>query len=664
MEKVLLTIVLAPLAAAILAGLGGRWIGRRGAHSITILGVAVSFVLSAMVLFDLATGGPKFDGPVYTWLVSDGIRMEVGFLVDRLSALMMVVVTFVSLMVHVYTIGYMHEDPGYTRFFSYISLFTFAMLMLVMSNNLLQLFFGWEAVGLVSYLLIGFWYTRPSAIFANLKAFLVNRVGDFGFLLGIAGIVYLTGSLHYADIFAQADRIAATRWEIIPGSSWAAITVICICLFIGAMGKSAQVPLHVWLPDSMEGPTPISALIHAATMVTAGIFMVARMSPLFELSETALTFVLVIGATTALFMGFLGIVNNDIKRVVAYSTLSQLGYMTVALGVSAYAGAIFHLMTHAFFKALLFLAAGSVIIAMHHEQDMRRMGGLKKYMPITYWTCLIGALALIGFPGFSGFFSKDALIEAVHASHIPGATYAYFCVMAGVFVTAFYTFRLVFMTFHGQERFAAHGGHGHGDHGHDDHGHGGQPHESPWVVTVPLVLLAIPSVVAGWPFIERLLFGDFFEGAIAVAPQHNVLSHLGKEFHGPGAFVLHGLAAPAVWLAAAGVLAAWYLYLKRPALAEQLRERAGRLYTLLVNKYYFDAFNERFIAGGSRALGNLLWRGGDVAIIDGAAVNGSARLVGWLASVTRGVQTGYLYHYAFATIIGLSALLAWLLWVS
>ena len=650
MEQVLLAIVLAPLAASILAGLFGRWIGRAGAHTVTILGVATSFVLSSLVLFDLANGGPKFDGPVYTWLVSDGLRMEVGFLVDRLSALMMVVVTFVSLMVHVYTIGYMHDDPGYTRFFSYISLFTFSMLMLVMSNNLLQLFFGWEAVGLVSYLLIGFWYTRPSAIFANLKAFLVNRVGDFGFLLGIAGLAYLTGSLHYGEIFAQADRIAATTFELIPGEAWSAITVICICLFIGAMGKSAQVPLHVWLPDSMEGPTPISALIHAATMVTAGIFMVARMSPLFELSETALSFVLVIGATTALFMGFLGIVNNDIKRVVAYSTLSQLGYMTVALGVSAYAGAIFHLMTHAFFKALLFLAAGSVIIAMHHEQDMRRMGGLKKYMPVTYWTCLIGALALIGFPGFSGFFSKDALIEAVHASRLPGAGYAYFCVLTGVFVTAFYTFRLVFMTFHGQERM---------DHHTREH-----LHESPWVVTLPLVLLAIPSVAAGWPFIERLLFGDFFDGAIAVAPEHDVLSHLGEEFHGPAAFVLHGLQAPAVWLAAAGVLAAWYLYLRRPVLAEQLRERAGALYTLLVNKYYFDAFNERFIAGGSRALGNLLWRGGDVAIIDGAAVNGSARLVGWLADAVRGVQSGYLYHYAFATIIGLSALLAWLLWVS
>jgi NADH-quinone oxidoreductase subunit L len=680
MEQTLLAIVLAPLLAAIIAGLFGRVIGRAGAHTVTILGVAASFGLSVKVLLDLSHGAPAFDGPVYTWLVSDGIRMEVGFLVDRLSALMMVVVTFVSLMVHIYTIGYMHEDPGYTRFFSYISLFTFAMLMLVMANNLLQLFFGWEAVGLVSYLLIGFWYTRPSAIFANLKAFLVNRVGDFGFLLGIAGIVYLTGSLHYAEIFAQAEKIAAATFEVIPGYTWQAITVICICLFIGAMGKSAQVPLHVWLPDSMEGPTPISALIHAATMVTAGIFMVARMSPLFELSETALSFVMVIGATTALFMGFLGIVNNDIKRVVAYSTLSQLGYMTVALGVSAYAGAIFHLMTHAFFKALLFLAAGSVIIAMHHEQDMRKMGGLKKYMPITYWTCLIGALALIGFPGFSGFFSKDALIEAVELSTLPGAHYAYFCVLAGVFVTAFYTFRLVFMTFHGPERFettaAVHHGTDEGTHvdtevdaGHepdDDHGHahGGPPRESPWVVTVPLVLLAIPSVIIGWPTIGELLFGEYFRDSITVLPVHNVLGRLAEHFHGPLGFVQHGLASPILGLAAAGVALAWYLYLKRPELPAALRERAGALYALLVNKYYFDAFNERFIAGGSRALGKLLWRGGDVALIDGAAVNGSARLVGWLASVARGVQTGYLYHYAFATIIGLSALLAWVLWRS
>ena len=678
MEGILLAIVLAPLAAAIVAGLFGRWIGRAGAHTVTILGVALACALSVRVLWEQMHGAPVFDGTVYTWLVSDGIRMEVGFLIDRLSALMMVVVTFVSLMVHVYTIGYMAEDPGYTRFFSYISLFTFAMLMLVMSNNLLQLFFGWEAVGLVSYLLIGFWYTRPTAIFANLKAFLVNRVGDFGFLLGIAAIVYLTGSLHYADVFSSADGIAATTFEILPGTQWSAATVICICLFIGAMGKSAQVPLHVWLPDSMEGPTPISALIHAATMVTAGIFMVARMSPLFEHSEVALNFVLVIGATGALFLGVLGVVANDIKRVVAYSTLSQLGYMTAALGASDYPGAIFHLATHACFKALLFLAAGSVIIGMHHEQDMRKMGGLRKYMPITYWTALLGTLALIGFPGFSGFFSKDAILEALHESTLPAAGYAYWCAAIGVFVTALYSFRLVFMTFHGKERFdtgahdahASHGHHEHDGHGgaadvaaHDDHhGHGGLPHESPWVVTLPLVLLAIPSVVLGWPVIGPLLFGDWFQGAITIAPEHDVLAKMGEEFHGPAAFALHGMTGLPFVLMLAGVASAWYLVLGRPSLESELRARFAPLFRLLDNKYYFDAFNEKVLATGARALGTAFWKGGDVAIIDGAAVNGSARLVGWSAGVLRHLQSGYLYHYAFATIIGLSALLAWLFW--
>ncbi len=681
-ESTLLTIVLAPLAAALMAGLGGRVIGRTGAHVITIAGVALSFGLSAWVMKALLVdGAPTFNDSVYTWLVSDGVRMEVGFLVDRLTALMMVVVTFVSLCVHVYTIGYMHDDPGYQRFFSYISLFTFSMLMLVMSNNFLQLFFGWEAVGVVSYLLIGFWYTRPSAIFANLKAFLVNRVGDFGFVLGIAGVAYYTGSLDYGAVFAQREVIATNTLQILPGVDWQAITVICICLFIGAMGKSAQVPLHVWLPDSMEGPTPISALIHAATMVTAGIFMVARMSPLFELSETALSTVLIIGATTAFFMGLLGIVNNDIKRVVAYSTLSQLGYMTVALGVSAYGAAIFHLMTHAFFKALLFLAAGSVIIAMHHEQDMRKMGGLKKYLPITYWTALIGTLALIGFPGTSGFFSKDALIEAVGASHIPGAQYAYWCVVLGVFVTAFYSFRLLFMTFHGPERFAAaehHSAHesthvhtdkdaGHEPHvSHDAHGHGhghgghrGMPHESPWVVTLPLILLAIPSLVIGGLTIGPVLFGGYFGDAILVAPEHDVLAHVGEEYHGPLAFVLHALQAPVIYLALLGALVAWFLYLKRPDLPGKIAARLSFVYRVLANKFYFDDIYQTVFARGSRGLGMALWRVGDVALIDGAAVNGSARLIGWFAGVARRLQSGYLYHYAFAMIIGLSSLLAW-----
>jgi len=646
-ETILLLIVLAPLAASVLAGFLGRWLGRALSHTLCIAGVAVSFGLSAWVLAQLVGGQMEaFNGPVYTWAVSDGVRMEVGFLVDNLSALMMTVVTFVSLMVHVYTIGYMHDDPGYTRFFSYISLFTFAMLMLVMSNNFLQLFFGWEAVGLVSYLLIGFWYERPTAIFANLKAFVVNRVGDFGFVLGIAGVAYYTGTLDYAEAFARLDLIVGQDLYLTPGEPTKAITVICILLFIGAMGKSAQVPLHVWLPDSMEGPTPISALIHAATMVTAGIFMVARLSPLFEASEAALSFILVIGATTALFMGLLGLVNNDIKRVVAYSTLSQLGYMTVALGAGAYAAGIFHLMTHAFFKALLFLAAGSVIIAMHHEQDMRRMGGLRKYMPVTYWTSLVGSLALIGFPAMSGFFSKDLIIEAVHHSHVEGAKYAYWCVLIGVFVTALYSFRLVFMTFHGQERM-------------DEHTRE-HLHESPWVVTLPLVALAVPSIFIGWFTVGPVALGDFFRGAIFQSPD-GPLAEIAAGFHGPAGFLVHAFAGPAVYLAAAGVLAAWFLYLKRPDIPERLQARFATVYRVLEHKYYFDWFNENVIAAGARSLGRGLWKRGDESVIDGWLVNGSANAVGRLAGFVRHLQTGYLYHYAFAMVIGLSALLAWLL---
>ncbi len=649
MEQVYLTIVLAPLAGAVLAGLFGRQLGRAGAHWVTILSVAVSFVLSAWVLKAMLLDGlASYNGSVYTWMVSEGVRMEVGFLVDRLSALMMVVVTFVSLMVHIYTIGYMHDDPGYQRFFSYISLFTFAMLMLVMSNNFLQLFFGWEAVGVVSYLLIGFWYKRPTAIYANLKAFLVNRVGDFGFILGIAAVLMYTGSLDYAEVFAAAPGVAGETMEIFDGRAWSVMTVICLLLFVGAMGKSAQVPLHVWLPDSMEGPTPISALIHAATMVTAGIFMVARMSPLFELSETALTVVLLIGATTAFFMGLLGIVQNDIKRVVAYSTLSQLGYMTVALGVSAYAAGIFHLMTHAFFKALLFLGAGSVIIAMHHEQDIRKMGGLRKYMPITYWTCLLGSLALIGFPGFSGFFSKDALIEAVHASNIAGAGIAYWAVLIGVFITALYSFRMFFLVFHGEPRM-------------DEHTRE-HLHESPAVVTVPLVLLAIPSVIIGWFTIGPVLFGDYFAGAITVAPGHGALAEVGSHFEGPGGFLLHGLMSPAFFLAVGGLATAWYVYLKNPAIAAVVSARATWLHRLLVHKYFFDEFNDKVLAAGSRFTGRLFWRAGDGALIDALLVNGSARTVGWLSGLVRRVQSGYLYHYAFAMIIGLAAIVGWFIY--
>ena len=648
MENIYLTIVLAPLLAAIVAGLFGRQIGRAGAHWVTILAVGLSCGLSLYVLKGIVVDGdPVFNGAVYTWADIDGLHMEVGFLIDRLAALMMAIVTFISFMVHIYTIGYMRDDPGYQRFFSYISLFTFSMLMLVMSNNFVQLFFGWEAVGLVSYLLIGFWYKRPTAIFANLKAFLVNRVGDFGFILGIAGIYYYTGSMDYWQVFQQAPALTSQTMQIFPGMDWQVLSVICICLFIGAMGKSAQVPLHVWLPDSMECPTPISALIHAATMVTAGIFMVARMSPLFELSTTALGFVMVIGALTAFFMGLLGVVQNDIKRVVAYSTISQLGYMTVALGASAYAAGIFHLTTHAFFKALLFLVAGSVIIAMHHEQDIRKMGGLRKYMPVTYWTAVVGSLALIGFPGFSGFFSKDALIEAVHLSQAPGAGLAYWAILLSVFVTALYTFRLLFLTFHGEERMDRHTRE--------------QLKESPLVVTVPLVLLAIPSAMIGWYTIEPLLFDGFFGGSIMVLPAQDVLARLGHEFHGPAAFVLHGIKGPAFWLAMSGIATAWWVYLKKPGLSAEISRRSNRLYELLVNKYYFDDFNEKIVAAGGRAVGNFLWRIGDEKIIDGGLVNGTANGIAWIAQRVRGIQTGYLYHYAFTMIFGFAVLAGWLL---
>ncbi|TDY02493.1 NADH-quinone oxidoreductase subunit L [Thiohalophilus thiocyanatoxydans] len=644
MENVYLWTVLAPLIGAIIAGLFGKRVGRAGAHWVTIIGVAVAFVLSAITFKHMVIDGAEvYNASVYTWMVSEGIRFEIGFLIDNLTAMMMVVVTFVSLMVHIYTVGYMHEDPGYQRFFSYISLFTFSMLMLVMANNFLQLFFGWEAVGLVSYLLIGFWYTRDTAIYANLKAFLVNRVGDFGFLLGIAAVLMYFGSLDYATVFGQVEQVDGQTITLFGDNAWSVITVICILLFIGAMGKSAQVPLHVWLPDSMEGPTPISALIHAATMVTAGIFMVARMSPLFEFSETALTVVLVIGAITALFMGFLGLVQNDIKRVVAYSTLSQLGYMTVALGASAYAAGIFHLMTHAFFKALLFLAAGSVIIAMHHEQDMRKMGGLRKYMPITWITSLIGSLALIGTPLFAGFYSKDSIIEAVAHSQIAGSGFAYFAVLTGVFVTALYSFRMYFLVFHGKERM-------------DEHTRS-HLHETPPVVTIPLILLAIPSVIIGAIFMGDMIAGDFFREAIFVLPEHDALGEWAADFHGWWAMALHAFVTWPFWLAAAGVFTAWFLYMKRPEIPGRIQARFQWLHTLLDNKYYADRFNEIVFAGGGRQLGQKLWRIGDVKLIDGLAVNGSAALVGWFAGRIRHIQTGYLFHYAFAMIIGVVVLL-------
>lgn len=673
MEAIYLAIPLAPLFGAIAAGLFGKKIGRAGAHWVTILGVAVAFLLSVYVAYDVMGNGNAYNGTVYTWAEIGKIRFEIGFMLDNLSTMMMLVVTFVSLMVHIYTIGYMHDDPGYQRFFSYISLFTFSMLMLVMSNNFLQLFFGWEAVGLVSYLLIGFWYKKDTAIYANMKAFLVNRVGDFGFLLGIAMVLMYFGTLDYVETFTLAPTLVGADMPIVGDTKWDVLTVIAILLFIGAMGKSAQVPLHVWLPDSMEGPTPISALIHAATMVTAGIFMVARMSPIFEMSDTALNLILIIGATTAFFMGLIGIVQNDIKRVVAYSTLSQLGYMTVALGASAYSAGVFHLMTHAFFKALLFLAAGSVIMAMHHEQDIRKMGGLKKYMPITYWTSLIGSLALIGFPGFSGFFSKDLIIEAVHESHLWAAGYAYTLVLLGVFVTAFYSFRMFFLVFHGKERFDTHGhGHGHDDHGH--HGHGGKPHESPWVITVPLIALAIPSVFAGY-LLDPMVVGAFFKDAIFVndaahnfdpglkgsLSAHLSIEHISAGYHGAIGFIVHGLMAPPFWLAMAGLATAWFIYLKDDSLARWAYDKFRWLHTLLDRKYYLDDFNQNVFAKGSISLGNGLWALGERVMIDGFVVNGAAKAVGWFSGLARHLQTGYLYHYAFSMVAGILLMLTWFL---
>ncbi len=645
MQKLYLLVPLAPLAGALIAGLFGRVIGPTWSHRATIALMLVCVAASITVFMDVLQGN-TYNGSVYTWMTSGDTRFEIGFLIDQLSATMMVVVSFVSLMVHIYTIGYMHNDPGYQRFFSYISLFTFSMLMLVMANNFLQLFFGWEAVGLVSYLLIGFWFTRPTAVYANMKAFLVNRVGDFGFLLGIGLVLMYFGTLDYAAVFAQAPQIATQTIEVIPGSPWLLLSVTCILLFVGAMGKSAQFPLHVWLPDSMEGPTPISALIHAATMVTAGIFMVARMSPLFELSDTALTVILVIGGITTLSMALVAIVQNDIKRVVAYSTLSQLGYMTVALGASAYSVAVFHLMTHAFFKAVLFLGAGSVIIAMHHEQDMRKMGGLKKYMPITYWTMFMAAVASAGVPGFSGFFSKDAIIEAVHFADIPGAGFAYFCVLSTVFITAFYTFRLIFMTFHGKPRM---------DHHTEEH-----LHESPWVVTLPLIILAIPTVGAGW-LIGPMLFGGYFGDAIQIAPQHGAVAQMAEGFHGIVEMMTHALSTAPFWLSIGGIFTAWYLYMVKTDLPEKLKQIAGPLYTLLDRKYYIDEFYSWLFAGGARALGGGLWKIGDVKVIDGFFVNGAARVVGWTALLVRRFQSGYIYHYAFTMIVGVFVLMS--LWL-
>ena len=668
--SMLLAVPLAPLAGSVLAGIfgtafGGNKFGRGVSHSLTILGVLLSFVLSALVFQSVVYDGARFDATIYEWMEIGGVKMEIGFLIDSITAMMMCVVTFVSLMVHIYTIGYMAEDEGYNRFFSYISLFTFSMLMLVMSNNLLQLFFGWEAVGLVSYLLIGFYFKKPTATFANMKAFLVNRVGDFGFIIGIGLIYAYTGTFNYSEIFAKLPELQAT---MLPGTGWLLLTVTGICLFIGAMGKSAQFPLHAWLPDSMEGPTPISALIHAATMVTAGIFMVSRMSPLYELSDTALNFILVIGAITALFMGILGIIQNDIKRVIAYSTLSQLGYMTVALGASAYPVAVFHLMTHAFFKALLFLGAGSVIMGMHHNQDIRWMGGVRKYMPITWITFLLGNLALIGTPFFSGFYSKDAIIEAVHASTLPGAGFAYFAVLAGVFITAFYSFRLYWIVFHGQERYDqnpdAHHGHAHDDH---HHGHDAKPHESPWVVTLPLVLLAIPSVVIGAIALMPMLFGDFFNGVIFVdGSKHPAMAELAQAIHGWVPMALHGFSAPPFWLALAGVVVSYVFYMVKPEIPAAIMAFSKKigLYQVLEGKYGVDWVYENIFARGARAFGTVFWRVGDQALIDGAVVNGSWKVVGKIASVVRWFQSGYIYHYALVMILGVFLLMTYFVWLN
>ncbi|NYT27104.1 MAG: NADH-quinone oxidoreductase subunit L [Candidatus Thiodubiliella endoseptemdiera] len=645
MEKLYLTIALAPLLGAIIAGFFGRVLGRNATHTITILGVLISTVLALMV-FDhhVLQQGAVFNQNLYTWMQIGSLNVSVGFLVDNLTAVMLVVVSFVSLMVHIYTIGYMDDDKDYTKFFSYISLFTFSMFMLVMSNNFMQLFFGWEAVGLVSYLLIGFWHHKESAIEANLKAFLVNRVGDFGFLLGIGLVLAFSGSLDYMEVFASLNNtVGETLWGL------DLITVVCLLLFVGAMGKSAQVPLHVWLPGSMEGPTPISALIHAATMVTAGIFMVSRMSPMFEMSDVALTVIMVIGAITALFMGLLGIVQNDIKKVVAYSTLSQLGYMTVALGVSAYSVAIFHLMTHAFFKALLFLGAGSVIVAMHHEQDIRKMGGLKKYMPITYITGLIGTLALIGFPGFSGFYSKDMIIEAVHFSNLPFADWVYYAVISGVFITAFYSFRMFFLVFHGKSRVK-----------HETARH---LHESPLSITFPLIMLAIPSAIIGYLTIEPMLFKGWLDNAITVTSNHASMTSLSQEFHGALAMISHAVQTVPFWMMAGGIVSAWVFSLHRTQWADWVQKKFSMVDYVLKSLYGFDRFNEIVFVNGIKKLGNVLWKVSDTTMIDTILVNGSARLVGFIGALVRPIQTGYVYHYAFFMIFSLLIILTWTLFL-
>lgn len=648
--QIALLIILLPLVGSLIAGLFGNVIGKKATTVVTVGLVGIAFLWASYVFVEVVLrGSPPVDGVVYHWVTSGAFQFDVSLLIDRLSATMIFIVTFVSFMVHIYTIGYMADDPGYNRFFCYVSLFTFAMLTLVLADNFLLMFFGWEGVGLVSYLLIGFWFKRESANRGSLKAFLANRVGDVGFVLAIAGVLMYFGSLNYGVVFSHVGSVVGKTMTVFPNLQASVISVICVLLFIGAMAKSAQVPLHVWLPESMEGPTPISALIHAATMVTAGIYMVARMSPLFEYSPAALSLVLAIGATTCLFMGILAIFHHDIKRVIAYSTLSQLGYMAVALGASAYDAAIFHLITHAFFKALLFLAAGSVIIALHHEQDMRKMGGLAARMPITYLTFLIGSLALAAIPPFSGFYSKDAIIEAVHLSTTPGASYAYLCVLLGAFITPLYIFRALFLTFHGKERMDAHTKE--------------EVQESPWVVLIPLIGLAVPSIIAGGILIGPMLFSDpkLLGNTIFVLPEHNVLSELAQKFEGAKAMAIEAGSTLTFWMAIAGIITAWYFNLRNTELAERLKKRFALLYSVMERKYGFDDFNHFAFVRGALNLGEFFYKKVDLKFIDGIFVNGSGKFIRWFAFVARRMQTGFIYDYAFSMVIGVVAFLTWLL---
>ena len=642
-------IVFTPLIGALIAGLLGKRIGTKGAHWVTIIGVAIS-CLCAIILFKLVEidNAKAYHITLYQWVTSGNFNFSVSFMIDHLTTIMMMVVTSVSLLVHIYSIGYMKDDPGYQRFFAYMSAFTFAMLTLVAADNFMLLFFGWEGVGVVSYLLIGFWFKKDSASTSGFKAFLVNRVGDFGFLLGLAVLLGYFGSVDYATVFAKASSMATATISLIPGHPISVITLASILLFVGAMGKSAQVPLHVWLPESMEGPTPISALIHAATMVTAGVYMVARISPMLEYSQVALSVILIVGAAGALFMGLIGLVQNDIKKVIAYSTMSQLGYMMAANGASAFSAGIFHLATHAFFKALLFLGAGSVIIAMHHEQDLRNMGNLKKYMPITYITFLIGSLSLAALPPFAGFYSKDAIIEAVKMATIPGAGFAYVCLLVGAFVTALYTFRALFLAFHTEERF---------DQRMQEH-----LHESPKVVWIPLAILAVPSVIIGAIMAIPMLYGEhtWLSNAIFTLPKLNVLAEMREEYHGLWHATYTAVLGLPFWFSVAGIATAWVCYIKRPELPERIMHKLHGFYNVLVNKYWFDAFNQNVIVKGACSLGRFCYRVTDLHIIDGWFVNGSGRAVKVIAGISRRLQTGYLFHYALTMIVGLVMFLCWL----